>query len=225
MNITRLILILLVWCGLIGAETYIITHSDAVYQVLPFNYFSGTYYKVSDVLYTNIADANKTIIYRENLLYSGWDWVTVTNAYAWYLYDVRVDGSESFENDVLDTSAWFYIGSTVIDHPTYPADGEENNIGPDEGHLYAFGEVPTPPLPPPISWTLLTDPSLPLTVSNVWEDNIPFLGLKLMTNSSLDLGSVFTREHINLNIFQIYSNSNMGKITVTNAGRVPVRNF
>jgi hypothetical protein len=75
------------------------------------------------------------------------------------------------------------------------------------------------------TWEDITNPDLPITVSNKFEKNIQLLGRTIRTNEVVDLGSEFSRERINANMKAIYDAYTSGKISITNSGNIPVKNF
>ena len=74
-------------------------------------------------------------------------------------------------------------------------------------------------------WSDLINPNMPLTLSNTFEASVSVVGITIQTNQAVDMGLVVTREEINRNVWQIYSNIIMGKLSYTTNGNVPVANF
>lgn len=74
-------------------------------------------------------------------------------------------------------------------------------------------------------WDVISNPDIPLTVSNKFEKAVDFGGITLKTNQVKDLGTVMTRENINRNAKQLYDLYMQGKIDIITNGNVPVKSF
>ena len=74
-------------------------------------------------------------------------------------------------------------------------------------------------------WSDITDPTLPLTLSNTWSKTYVFCGRNITTNKTLNLGKYFSREQINSKIHILYKDINSGKLSYSTNGLVPIANF
>ncbi len=74
-------------------------------------------------------------------------------------------------------------------------------------------------------WSDIISPDHGITISNTFETTVAFAGFTIATNSTLDLGSVMSRESINHNIFTLYDLIMRDKLSYTTSGLIPVRNF